>query len=218
MARKSFFRVRGAAAALLCAVIATAAPTARAESALDCFSEDWGRRIAGCTFIIENPGATPSERAQAYAMRALTLSLKGQYEDSIRDYDAAIRIVPDFAVALNNRAWAYFKWGKGPKGLADAERSLVLNPFSEHTWDTRAHIRQVMGNFAGAFEDYEQAVNLGGERMVKLYQCGLAAAGLYKGNMDGYYTEEVRTALRTCAYSKTCDPLPADEECKDPTS
>ena len=62
---------------------------------------------------------------------------------------------------------------------------------SEHTWDTRAHIRQVIGNHAGAFADYEQAVNLGGERMVKLYQCGLSAQGLYKGRMDGYYTDEV---------------------------
>ena len=192
---------------------------ARAEVALDCLmSEDWNRRIGGCTTIIENPSSTPAERTQAYAMRALALSLKGQYEQAIGDYDAAIRLVPDFAVALNNRAWAYFKWGRGPKGLADVEKSLRINPLSEHTWDTRAHIRQVMGNHAGAFADYEQAVNLGGERMVKLYQCGLTAQGLYKGRMDGTYTDEVKTALRACANSKTCDPLPADEECRDPTS
>lgn len=205
----------GLAAATL---IAVAAPAARAESATDCLSEDWNRRITGCTVIIESETASPAEKAQAYALRALSLSLKGQYENSIQDYDAAIRIAPDFAVALNNRAWAYFKWGRGRKGLADVEKSLQLNPFSEHTWDTRAHIRQEMGQHAGAFEDYEQAVNLGGERMVKIYQCGLAAAGLYKGRMDGYYTDEVRTALRACAFSRTCDPLPADEECKDPTS
>ena len=205
----------GVAAVALAGLLA--APV-RAETALDCFSEDWGRRIAGCSAIIESPSTSPGDKAQAHAMRGLTLALKGQYEQSIHDYDAAIQLVPDFAVALNNRAWAYFKWGRGPKGLPDVEKSLALNPFSEHTWDTRAHIRQTMGNFAGAFEDYEQSVNLGGERMVKIYQCGLAAAGLYKGRMDGYYTDEVRSALRTCAFSKTCDPLPADEECKDPTS
>ncbi len=199
-------------------LVALAAGWARAEVATECLSEDWERRIAGCTAIIESPSATATERSEAYAMRALALSLKGQYESAIHDYDDAIRLLPNFAVALNNRAWAYFKWGRPQRGLSDVEKSLLLNPLSEHTWDTRAHIRQTMGNFAGAFADYEQAVNLGGERMVKLYQCGLASAGLYSGRMDGYYTDEVRSALKTCAYNKTCDPLPADEECRDPTS
>ena len=209
----------GVAAALAVATtLLLALPPARAEVATDCFSEDNERRYAGCTAIIESPGISPGERAHAYSMRALALSLKGQYESAIRDYDAAIDLVPNFAAALNNRAWAYHKWGQGPRGLADVERSIRLTPGSEHTWDTRAHIRQVMGNHAGAFQDYEQAVALGGERMVKLYQCGLSAKGLYRGRFDGIYNDEVRDALKTCANSRTCDPLPADEECKDPTS
>ncbi len=209
--------VRFATALVLIAGLAVTLPL-RAEVATDCLSEDWERRILGCTAIIDSPGASPEQKAIAYATRALALSLKGRFEAAIDDYSAAIKIEPNFAVALNNRAWAYHKWGRGAQGLRDVEKSLQLNPMSEHTWDTRAHIRQSMGNHAAAFSDYEQAANLGGERMVKLYQCGLSAQGLYKGRMDGYYTDEVRTALRSCANSKTCDPLPADEECKDPTS
>lgn len=191
---------------------------ARAEVATDCFSEDWNRRIGGCTVIIESNTATPAEKAQAYAMRALALSIKGQYDVAIRDYDEAIRIAPDFAVALNNRAWAYFKWGQGLRGMPDVERSLQLNPLSEHTWDTRAHIRQTLGQFAGAFSDYERAVDLGGERMIKLYQCGLTEMGLYKGKIDGVYSKDVREALRQCAFRKDCDPLPGDEQCRQATS
>lgn len=191
---------------------------ARAEVATDCFSEDWGRRIAGCTVIIESNTATPAEKAQAYAMRALALSIKGQYESAIRDYDESIRIAPNFAVALNNRAWAYYKWGRGSQGLADVERSLQLNPMSEHTWDTRAHIRQTLGQFAAAFADYERSVDIGGERMIKLYQCGLTEAGLYRGKIDGVYTNEVREALRQCANRRDCDPLPGDEQCRQATS
>ena len=191
---------------------------ARAEVATDCFSEDWNRRIGGCTIIIESNTATPAEKAQAYAMRALALSIKGQYDVAIRDYDEAIRIAPDFAVALNNRAWAYFKWGQGLRDMPDVERSLQLNPLSEHTWDTRAHIRQTVGQFAGAFSDYERAVDLGGERMIKLYQCGLTEMGLYKGKIDGVYSKDVREALRQCAFRKDCDPLPGDEQCRQATS
>ncbi len=218
MLSSTLSRARRLTAILLALTLLAVPATLRAEVATDCFSEDWERRIPGCTAIIDSPAALPQEKAHAYSMRALALSLKAQYGRAIEDYDRAIEILPDFPVALNNRAWAYFKWGQGPKGLADVEKSLRLNPMSEHTWDTRAHIRQVMGNFAGAFADYEQAVNLGGERMIKLYQCGLSAQGLYKGRIDGHYTDEVRTALRTCANSRTCDPLPADEECRDPVS
>ncbi len=191
---------------------------ARAEIATECFSEDNERRFAGCTAIIENPMATQLEKAQAYSMRALALSLKRQYEAAIGDYDAAIAINPGFAVALNNRAWAYFKWGRAAQGLPDVERSLQLSPGSEHTWDTRAHIRQVLGDHDGAFSDYEQAVVLGGPRMIKLYQCGLSATGRYRGRLDGIYSDELRDALKTCAGSRTCDPLPATEECRDPMS
>jgi len=190
----------------------------RAEIATDCFSEDNERRFAGCSAIIESPTASEAERAQAYSMRALALSLKQEYGKAIDDYDAAIAINPNFAVALNNRAWAYHKWGRGGEGLDDVERSLRLNPMSEHTWDTRAHIRQSIGNHSGAFTDYQQAMIIGGPRMVKLYQCGLSASGLYRGRLDGIFTDELRDALKMCADSTTCDPLPADEECRDPLS
>jgi tetratricopeptide (TPR) repeat protein len=191
---------------------------ARTETALDCFSENRDLWVPGCTALIESGTLDPAQMSRAYAMRALGYSLRAEYDKAINDYNAAIKIAPDFAVALNNRAWAYFRSGRGPLGLPDVEKSLRLNPLSEHSWDTRAHIRQVMGNFAGAFEDYEKAVRIGGERMIKMYQCGLAEQGLYRGPMDGVYTEEVRSALRTCSNNRTCDPLPADEQCHAATS
>ena len=86
-------------------------------------------------------------------MRALAYSLKGHYDTAVRDYDAAIAMKPDFAVALNNRAWAYYRWGKASTGLADVEKSLQLSPTSPHALDTRAHIRQALGDPQGAFND-----------------------------------------------------------------
>ncbi len=215
MARRGSLVLRAMAAATVFVALCGAA---RAEVATDCFSEDNERRYAGCSAIIDSPTASDAERSHAYSMRALSLSLKQDYGRAIQDYDAAIGINPNFAVALNNRAWAYFKWGRAAEGLDDVERSLRLNPMSEHTWDTRAHIRQALGNHGGAFTDYQQAMLIGGSRMVKLYQCGLSATGLYRGRLDGIYNDELRDALKTCADQTTCDPLPADEECRDPIS
>jgi tetratricopeptide (TPR) repeat protein len=209
--------LRPIALASLLLLVALAGP-ARAENALDCFGENRDLWVAGCTALIERGNLDQEQLSRAYAMRALGFSLRGQFDRAIGDYDTAIRIIPDFAVALNNRAWAYFRSGRATQGRADVEKSLQLNPMSEHTWDTRAHIRQVTGDLAGALADYERAVEIGGERMVKLYQCGLAEQGLYNGPRDGVYTGEVKTALETCVKDSKCDPLPADEHCRDATS
>ena len=91
-----------------------------------------------------------------YAMRALAYSVKGRYDVAIRDYDVAISKHPDFAAALNNRAWAYFRWGKGPMGLDDVERSYQLSPTSPNTLDTCAHIYQTLGRLEEALHVAQQ--------------------------------------------------------------
>jgi tetratricopeptide (TPR) repeat protein len=190
---------------------------ARADVGADCFSDDIERRLAGCTALIDS-GIEGHDLATALSMRALAHSLKGNYAAAIPDYDRAIDITPDFAVALNNRAWAYYKWGKAGEGLADVERSIAANPLSPHSFDTRAHIRQTLGQPDAALADYAQAMRLGGSRMVKMYQCGLAEQGLYKGAQDGIVRAELRIAMEACVQQASCDPLPADEQCRAQTS
>lgn len=184
----------------------------------ECYGDDNERRIKACSELIETPGISQESQSAAFAMRALSHSLKGAYDTAIRDYDEAIRLVPDFAVALNNRAWAYFKSGRPAMGVTDVEKSLALDPTSPHTYDTRAHIKQWTGQPTAALADYERAMAFGGQRIIKLYQCGLAAAGLYKGPADGLSSFELRRAMEACVQGTSCDPLPADEECKAATS
>lgn len=179
---------------------------------------DNNRRIEACTALLGSAFSNPMLDSEAYAARALAYSLKGLYDRSIEDYDAAIKLNPSFAAALNNRAWAYFRSGRPNEALPDVEKSLRINPGSQHAWDTRAHIRQSFGDFAGAMRDYEMAIHLGGEKMIKIYQCGLAERGLYKGRRDGIYSTEVKSALETCVRDRNCDPLPADEQCREATS
>jgi tetratricopeptide (TPR) repeat protein len=210
--------LRAPAAAVV--VLLAFAPVASSDTdpAVDCFSEDIERRIEGCTALIERGDQTIADLSHVYAMRALAFSLKGRYGAAIRDYDVAISMKPDFAVALNNRAWAYFRWGKGPMGLEDVERSLQLSPTSPNTLDTRAHIYQTLGRLREALQDYEQAIFYGGSRMIKLYQCGLTEARVYTGEIDGTWRPELREALERCVHEKGCDPLPADEHCRAATS
>ncbi len=209
------------AAALLSAIVilpgGLSADSLRGGLSQDCFGDDNGRRIPACTELLETP-LTPGERSFAYAMRALAYSLMGDYDKAIPDYDAALAISPDFAVALNNRAWAYYKSGRPGDGWSDIKRALELNPASPHALDTRAHIRQAEGDAEGALADYDMAMRLGGTRIVRLYQCGLQANGLFDGFLDGIMSEKLRGAFETCVKQASCDPLPADEECRKLTS
>jgi tetratricopeptide (TPR) repeat protein len=199
-------------------LIASAAAMAHAQdsaSYADCFGKDNERRISGCTALIESGiVANQPEIAGIYSARALAFSLKGEYANAIRDYDVAIQMQPNFPVALNNRAWAYFRWGKATVGLPDVEQSLRLDPTAGHSLDTRAHIRQVQGDLKGALADYKKAMYFGGSEMIKLYQCGLTEAGLYQGRVDGIWRRELEEAMTQCVLHAKCDPLPADEHCR----
>jgi tetratricopeptide (TPR) repeat protein len=205
-------RIAGLTAVLLLG--GAVAVAADSDPTVDCLNGDGERRIKACSEMIASPELPPDQRSLAYGLRALAHSLRGMFEQALDDYDMAISLKPDFAVALNNRAWAYFKLGRGSEGRNDVERALKLVPGSPFALDTRAHIRQSEGDADAALADYRGAMHNGGYRIIKLYQCGLRAQGLYFGALDGALSRGLDRALKTCAGNPQCDPLPADEACQ----
>lgn len=198
--------------------IALADATA-SDVASDCFNDESLRRIEGCTALLEGGAKlSTTERSLAHAMRALAYSLQGEFIRALKDYDEAIRLKPDFDVALNNRAWALFKMKRYDEGMSDVEKALKIAPWSAHAFDTRAHLHHVQGRTRQALQDYILAMRFGGEKLVKLYQCGLELHGLFNGPNDGLESEDLRKALAKCVRDQDCDPLPPDEECRRPTS
>jgi tetratricopeptide (TPR) repeat protein len=186
---------------------------ARSEDIVSCFGDGPMRqRIEACTAIIQDPNATDLDRVEAYGARGWYYSSLKRYQDGIDDLNRALAINPDSSFALNNRAWALYRWKNTIEGWSDVERALNLDPGNFAAWDTRAHLWQLKGEHGSAFKDYETAIGLGGSLFVRLYQCGLRERGLFKGEIDGIYSVETRTALKTCASSKSCDPLPDDSE------
>ncbi len=199
-----------------CALTARSAAEVATDN--DCYNEDVETRIRGCTELLGRSGLSSETRSGAYATRALGFSLKRDYGRAIEDYDRSLQLIPNFATALNNRAWAYFRWGKAAQGTDDVEKALDLQPDMDAAYDTRAHIRQALGSPDGAVTDYQMSMDFGGERMVLMYQCGLKDQGLYQGPRDGKQNEELRLALKACVLDQKCDPLPADEFCRPASS
>jgi tetratricopeptide (TPR) repeat protein len=199
-------------------VLASAVPTVVLAADDDCYHEDVETRIRGCTELLGKGNLSVEARSSAYATRALGFSLKRDYGRAIQDYDRSLALTPNFATALNNRAWAYFRWGKAAEGQADVERALELASDMDAAYDTRAHIRQTLGDPDRAYEDYLLSMDYGGERMTLMYQCGLKDHGLYGGPRDGIPNEELKSALKACTLDAKCDPLPSDEFCRPASS
>jgi tetratricopeptide (TPR) repeat protein len=204
-------------AVMLVAIIAATKGVVRAEEWNGCGDPDLERRISSCTKLIETPGIDPARLAGAFDRRGSAYIGLGQYQRALRDYDEAIRISPQDAVALNNRALVYLRLGKPSQGLLDVEKAVQFAPREPHFYSMRALIVQSLGDRQGAIRDYNTAMALGGTRWIKFYQCGLRLAQLYHGSIDGILRSELGAALRACVdKGSTCDPVEADPQCPDP--
>jgi tetratricopeptide (TPR) repeat protein len=192
---------------------------AMADELTECSDQDSSRRFAACSALIDAPDTAPAVRARAFFLRALSYSRLGHYDRALPDLDGALRISPDFASALNNRANAYLKLGRPAEGEADIDKALDLSPQEPVFHGTRGEISQALGDRENAMQHHETTMALGGRPFVQLYQCSLRLAGLYRGPMDGIVRPELTTALRLCVdQGSHCAPLPPFPvvECPEP--
>lgn len=198
-----------------------AAGLARADSYADCMDGKLGERVSSCTVIIDDPATTALDLERALEIRSADFLIAKRHAEAMQDLDRALQLNPQSALALNGRAWTLYRWKNTADGMEDVNQSLRIDGAYAPAWDTRAHLYQQLGQFDRAFIEYEAAIGFGGQAFVRTYQCGLRERGLYKGPIDGIYSVAMRTALRACAMSAACDPLPENEyaqECESATS
>jgi tetratricopeptide (TPR) repeat protein len=194
---------------------------ARADAYANCLYGTLGQRIASCSTVIDDPATTALDLERALEIRSTDLAIAKRYGEAMRDLDRSLQLNPQSATALNGRAWTLYRWKNTADGMNDVNASLRISGGYAAAWDTRAHLYQLLGQFDKAFTEYEAAIGFGGEKFIRMYQCGLKERGLYKGPADGIYSAAARAALRTCANSATCDPLPKneyEEECENLSS
>ena len=70
---------------------------------------------------------------------------KGEYDRAIEDFDAAIKIDPDYANAFANRAETYQKKGDYPRALKDFDEALRQQPTLAIVWNERCWTRAIIG-------------------------------------------------------------------------
>jgi len=92
------------------------------------FGTDDATRLAACNTIVQASAAPAVDRERALNNRGVMTMQAGDQERAIADFDAAIQIDPNYAVAFYNRAKAKQNKGDGSGAAADSATAVRLDP------------------------------------------------------------------------------------------
>jgi tetratricopeptide (TPR) repeat protein len=140
--------------------------------------------------------AQVSSAASNHNLRGLELYDKGDFEESIAEYDKAILIDARFAEAYYNRANARRHKGDLDGAIVDHSKALEIDPRYVTAYINRGNILNEKGNHDGAISDYSKAIEID-PRSVLAYSNRCNSKN-DKGDYDG--------AIADCSQAIKIDP------------
>ena len=167
-----------------------------------CRSGDLDARIAGCTRLIERfDRMSARDRASAFNSRGYCYNEKGQYDQAIRDLDAAIKLDASNVSAFNNRGYAFNSKGEWDRAISDFDEAIRLNPKFIIAYGNRGRSYQHKGDYERALRDFDEAIRLDPKSAGNYNQRGNAyfAKGDYDRSIVDY-AEAIRLDPQSAVY------------------
>jgi tetratricopeptide (TPR) repeat protein len=138
-----------------------------------CPAADPDLSISGCTAMIQSGHETQQKLAIDFFNRGYAYAAKDQKERAIEDFDQAIRLNPNYALAFVARGLAYFD----DRAIEDFDQAIRLNPNYAMAFNDRGRAYFSKGRAAcrpasfppcalaiaqydRAIEDFDQAIRL----------------------------------------------------------
>lgn len=116
--------------------------------------------IQYCTRAIESGRIAGADLARLHFSRGVEWVAKNDFDRAIADYDATIRLAPNFADAFYNRGNAWANKGEPDRAISDYEAAIRLNPKDVAPYVGRAVELTLKGDYARAVSDYDAALRM----------------------------------------------------------
>ena len=115
---------------------------------------------------------------------------RGASESAIKDYDAIIRLAPDFADVYINRGYIRKKLGDLEGAIKDYDTAIRLGDDYAYVYINRGVAKSDLGDKKGAIKDYDRAIRLDPAYTDAYFKRGSVKAGLgdNKGAIEDYNT------------------------------
>ncbi len=147
------------------AALAAAPSAANAASEADmtaCRDRSADKGVAACTRVIDDAGETPARRAVAYDNRGYIVLTAdddpARFDRAIADFNAAIRLDPRNANAVNDRGVAYEFMKDYDRALADYGKAIDLAGGDTWPYYNRGYVYFLKGEYDRALADYNEAL------------------------------------------------------------
>ena len=171
-------RAFAATALLLLATAASAQPKSDADLCASITGKP-DAAIQHCTRAIESGKYSGEMLSRLHFNRGIEWGTKNDHDRAIADYDAAIKLSPNFTDALYNRGSAWAHKGESDRAITDYDAALKLNPKDATTIAARAVEWINKGDYLRAVSDYDAAIGLDAKSGNAIF--GRARARYYGG-------------------------------------
>ena len=123
---------------------------------------------------------TPTEPASAEQLlrSANEYFRQGKYEEALADYNEAIRIDPQDALAYYNRGTTKGALDRHQEAIHDFDQAIRLKPQEALAYDNRGTAKGTLGQLQEAIDDFDQAISLNPQHVTAYYNRGTAKGRL----------------------------------------
>ena len=140
-----------------------------------------------------SPLAPPQPSADSFLTSGVQKYNAKDFQGAIADYDTAIRLNPNFAIAYFNRGNAKDDLGDSQGAIADFDTAIRLNPNDADAYRNRGAVKVTIGDQKGAIADFDTAIRLNPNYADAYYNRGIAKVTL--GDKRGAFAD-FDTAIR----------------------
>lgn len=130
-----------------------------------------------------------------YRARGLALAKIGNYRAAMNDYTRSLELEPDSPNILTRRGWAYLLQAQ-QLALADFDEAIKQNPDNGDSYNGRGYARVMLGDYAAAVKDADDATVRGPKAFEIYYNAAtIFSQAVAAVRRDKKLDDEARTPL-----------------------